>query len=223
VALAAAAARRPGLRRAAARPGAVHRLRPADDRARVAAVGGCAVRRRAGPHRRGAHPGRPGCRPHRGARRLLRRLPHQLGDRAHRAVPLRRHARVALGAHRFPGQHRRRVGLAGLVRRPGGARGLLSRVVAVDLRRRDQHPHPGHPRRARLPGASRGGAAAVDRPAVPRRGSSSRATPGSGTTRCSAGWTGTCSPPTGAAPHWPDLRPRAGEGPRRRRGRPRRR
>ena len=92
------ARRRPGVRRAAARPGAVHRLRPGLHPPRLGQLGRRAVHRPDGDHRRGRRARRHRRDPHRRDGRLVRRLHGQLGRRAHRPVPGDRHAREPVGA-----------------------------------------------------------------------------------------------------------------------------
>ncbi len=107
------AARRAGLRRAHARPGAVDRLRPGLRRTGAGPVGRRALHRPHGRHRRCRRPARHRRDQHRGHGRLVRRLHGQLGGRPHRPVPLPRHPRQPVGPRPVPRHHR--------PRRPGGS------------------------------------------------------------------------------------------------------
>ena len=156
--------RRARVRGPAARPGAVHRLRPGLRAGRLGGVGRGAVHRPDGHHRRGG-----GARRHRRDAdgrdgRLVRRLHGQLGRGAHRPVQGDRHARQPVGA--------------GPVR-PDDGRGLLlgarddrrdgARELAAPVRREDRHADARRARRQGLPGAHRRGAAPLVRAAVPER------------------------------------------------------
>ena len=109
VALEPVARRRAGVRRAAARPGAVHRLRAGLHPARLGRVGRGAVHRPDGDHRRRRGARRHRRDPHGGDGRLVRRLHGQLGRRAHRPVPGDRHPRQPVGARPVRADHRRGV------------------------------------------------------------------------------------------------------------------
>ncbi|AIJ24467.1 dipeptidyl aminopeptidase/acylaminoacyl peptidase [Amycolatopsis methanolica 239] len=156
-----------GLRRAAARPGDLHRLRVRLHQARLGGVGRGAVHRPDGAHRRrgAALGGRRD--PHGGDGRIVRRLHGQLGRRAHRPVQGDRHPRLAVGAGPVRADDRRDLLLAARAHpRDGGGE------LAAPLRRRDHHADARHPRRQGLPRPDRRGAAAVVGPGVPlgRRG-----------------------------------------------------
>ena len=127
---------RQGLCRAAARSGAVDRLRRAHDPARLGPVGRRAVHRPDGDHRRGASHARHRRDPDRRDGRLVRRLHGQLGRRAHRPVPLHRHARQPVGARPVPGHDRPPRLLGTRVGPAGRASRALRRVVAAPLPRR---------------------------------------------------------------------------------------
>ena len=90
--------RRAGVRRAAAGPGAVDRVRPGVRAARLGRVGCRAVHGPDGDHRRGRGARRHRRDPHGRDGRLVRRLHGQLGGGAHRPVPGDRHAREPVGA-----------------------------------------------------------------------------------------------------------------------------
>ena len=145
---------------------------------------------------------------HRRDGRLVRRLPGQLGRRAHRPLHRRRDAREPVGA-RPVRPHYRRPGLLAPRAHPAGA----GRVQPAPARRRDPHADAGDPRRPRPPGADRRGAAAVVRSDGPllrpgartssctsptrTTGCCGRHTPGSGTPPCWPSSTTTCTGPTG--------------------------
>ena len=103
------AAGRAGIRRAAARPGAVDGLRAGLHPARLGRMGFRPVHRSDGRHRRRVCTS-PGRRiPHRGDGRLVRRLHGQLDRRAHRPFRRDRHPRQPVGARPVRADHRRRV------------------------------------------------------------------------------------------------------------------
>ena len=97
----------PGVRRAAARPGPVHRLRAGLHPPRLGQLGRGAVHRPDGGHRRGRRARRHRRDPHGGDGRLVRRLHGQLGRRAHRPVQGDRHPREPVGARPVRADHRR--------------------------------------------------------------------------------------------------------------------
>ena len=115
--------------------------------------------------------GRAGHRPHAHGRdgRLLRRLHGELGGRAHRPIPLHRHAREPLGAGPVLRHHRCARILGEGVRRADRPAGALCRVVAAHLRPRHPDADARHPRRQGLPRAGRRGPAAVVGSAARRR------------------------------------------------------
>ncbi|CAA9425081.1 MAG: prolyl oligopeptidase family protein [imported], putative, partial [uncultured Pseudonocardia sp.] len=152
---------RAGLGGAAARPGAVHRLRARLRGAGLGRVGRRALHRPDGAHRRRAGPRGRRRVPHRGDGRLLRRLHGELGGGPHRPVRRDRHAREPVVARPVRPHHRRPLVLAA-----GDDRGDDAGAQPAPPRRRDHHAGAGRPRRQGLPGAGRGGARAVVGPRV---------------------------------------------------------
>jgi hypothetical protein len=112
------AARSPGLRRAAAGPRALDRLRARLREPRLERLGAGAVHRPDGDHRRGRGAGGHRRDPDRSDGRVVRRVHGELGRRAHRPVPRDRHPRQPVGA------------------RPVQRHDRLVAVLVVDLRRR---------------------------------------------------------------------------------------
>src|SRR5271166_3147843 len=161
---------RPRLRRAAARPGAVDRIRPGVHRPRAPRLGRQAVRRHHGRHRR--RPGPSGHRrgPGRHDGRVLRRLHGELDGRPYRPLQGDREPRRAVDARGGVRHHGPPDVLAAAVRGPADQPGDVRGELAAPAHRPDPHADAGHPREQGLPGAGRRGAAAVVGPVAARGG-----------------------------------------------------
>ncbi len=163
---------RPGLRRPAARPRPVDRVRAGDARPRLGTVGRHAVHGHPGQPRRGTPPvgHRPRSRGPHG--RLVRRIHGQLGRRPDRPLPMHRDACLAVGPGRVPRHDRPRARMG--ARDGRSVRGPLHLPAQLAPRAPGRHGRredadAGDPRGARPPGADLRGADPVDRHA-PARG-----------------------------------------------------
>ena len=168
-----------GLRGAAARPGAVHRLRTGLHPARLGRVGRTAVRRPDGGHRCGVRASAHRRDPHRRDGRLVRRLHGQLDRRSHQPFRRDRDPCQPVGARPIRSDHRHRVLLA-----PRDDAADDRRQFAPPFRRQHQHTDAGHPRRQGLPRADRRGPATLVRTA--------RLVGAAGRRRTAAARTGSC-------------------------------
>ena len=200
---------RQGLRGAAARPGAVDRLRTRLHPARLGSLGRAAVRRFDGGDRRGVRTSAHRRDPDRGDGRLVRRIHGQLDRRSHQPFRRDRDPRQPVGAGPIRADNR-----YGLLLAPGDDAGDDRRQLAAPFRRQHRHADAGHSRRQGLSRADRRGPAALVRaagllgaagrrrrqqsaplPVFPVRGPlgrSRRNTPRSGTRWCSPSWPSMC-------------------------------
>ena len=126
---------RPRVRRAAARPGPVHRLRPRVHRPRARTWGDAPFTDAAGDHRRGRRPAGHRRGPDGDDGRLVRRLHGQLDRRPHRPVPRDRQPRRPVVAGPDVRHHRHAGVLAADVRRPVQPARALPGQLAAQARR----------------------------------------------------------------------------------------